>query len=73
MDTFLTTDAVIKLTGRRRKTKQIEALRTMGLPFWINAIGEPVVTIAAVEGRKEAPREKVWIMPRRNDGKKKHA
>lgn len=73
MDTFLTTDAVIKLTGRRRKTKQIEALRTMGLPFWINAIGEPVVTIAAVEGRKEGPREKAWIMPRRNDGKKKHA
>ena len=73
MDTFLTTDAVIKLTGRRRKSKQIEALRTMGLPFWVNAIGEPVVTIAAVEGRKEAPRETAWIMPRRNDGKKKHA
>jgi len=73
MDTFLTTEAVIKLTGRRRKSKQIEALRTMGLPFWINAIGEPVVTIAAVEGRKEAPREKTWVMPRRNDGKKKHA
>jgi len=73
MDTFLTTEAVIKLTGRRRKSKQIEALRTMGLPFWVNAIGEPVVTIAAVEGRKEAPREKTWVMPRRNDGKKKHA
>lgn len=38
MDTFLTTDAVIKLTGHRRKTKQIEALRTMGVPFWINAL-----------------------------------
>ncbi len=73
MDTFLTSDAVIKLTGRRRKSKQIEALRTMGLPFWVNAIGEPVVTIAAVEGRKEAPREKAWVMPRRNDAKKKHA
>ena len=73
MDTFLTTEAVIKLTGRRRKSKQIEALRTMNLPFWVNAIGEPVVTVAAVEGRKEAPREKVWVMPRRNDGKKKHS
>jgi hypothetical protein len=45
----------------------------MGLPFWVNAIGEPVVTIAAVEGRKDEPREKVWVMPRRNDGQKKHA
>lgn len=73
MDTFLTPDAMVRLTGRRRKTKQIETLKTMGLPFWVNAIGEPVVTIAAVEGRKEAPREKVWVMPRRNDGQKKHA
>lgn len=73
MDTFLTTEAVIKLTGRRRKSKQIEALRAMNLPFWVNAIGEPVVTIAAVEGRKEAPREKTWVMPRRNDGTKKHS
>ncbi|MGJ9420435.1 DUF4224 domain-containing protein [Massilia sp. CMS3.1] len=73
MDTFLTTDAVVRLTGRRRKSKQVEQLRQMGLPFWVNAIGEPVVTVAAVEGRKEAPREKVWVMPRRNDGQKKHA
>jgi hypothetical protein len=73
MDTFLTTEAVVKLTGRRRKSKQIEALRTMGLPFWVNAIGEPVVALAAIEGRKEAPREKVWVMPRRNDGQKKHS
>jgi len=73
MDTFLTTDAVVRLTGRRRKSKQVEQLRLMGLPFWVNAVGEPVVTVAAVEGRKEEPREKVWVMPRRNDGKKKHA
>ncbi len=73
MDTFLTADAVVRLTGRRRKSKQIEALRTMGLPFWVNAIGEPVIALAAVEGRKAAPEEKAWVMPRRSDGKKKHA
>jgi hypothetical protein len=73
MDTFLTTDAVVRLTGRRRKSKQIEALRQMGLPFWVNAIGEPVVALAAIEGRREPQREKVWVMPRRNDGQKKHA
>lgn len=73
MDTFLTTEAVVRLTGRRRKSKQIEALRTMGLPFWVNAIGEPVVAVAAIEGRREAPREKTWVMPRRSDGQKKHS
>ncbi|GGX99025.1 DUF4224 domain-containing protein [Massilia dura] len=73
MDTFLTPEALERLTGWRRKSKQIEQLRRMGLPFWINGIGAPVVTIAAVEGRKEAPRENTWVMPRRNDGKKKHS
>lgn len=73
METFLTTDAVVRLTGRRRKSKQIEALRTIGLPFWVNAIGEPVIAVAAVEGRKEAPQEKTWVMPKRNDGKTKHS
>lgn len=73
METFLNPDAVIQLTGRRRKSKQIEALQQMGLPFWVNAIGEPVVALAAIEGRKEAPREKVWVMPRRGDGQKKYA
>ncbi|WP_070281748.1 DUF4224 domain-containing protein [Janthinobacterium sp. MP5059B] len=72
--TFLSMDDIYALTGRKMKTKQIEALRKMGLPFWVNAIGRPVVTVAAVEGRKEAPREKTWVMPRINkNGPTKHA
>ncbi|MDN2707930.1 DUF4224 domain-containing protein [Janthinobacterium sp. SUN118] len=71
---FLSMDDICALTGRKMKTKQIEALRKMGLPFWVNAIGRPVVTVAAVEGRKEAPREKTWVMPRINkNGSTKHA
>lgn len=74
MSTFLSTDEICALTGRKMKTKQIEALRKMGLPFWVNAIGRPVVTVAAVEGRKEAPQEKTWVMPRINkNGPTKHA
>ena len=73
MSMFLSSQDITELTGRKTTSKQIEALLRMGLPFWVNAIGEPVVTIAAVEGRKEAPHEKVWVMPRRSDGKKKHA
>jgi hypothetical protein len=71
--TFLSTEAVAMLTGRRRKSKQVEALRMMGLPFWVNPIGQPIVTVAAVEGRREPSREKEWVMPRKKDGPKKHA
>jgi len=68
MSMFLTVQDLSELTGRKMKSKQIEALKKMGLPFWINAIGEPVVTVAAVEGRMEPQREKAWVMPRRNHG-----
>lgn len=51
---------------------QIEALRSMKLPFWVNPIGQPIVTVAAVEGRREEPREKEWVMPRvRHNAKKR--
>jgi hypothetical protein len=71
--TFLSVEAVATLTGRRRKSKQVEALRMMGLPFWVNPIGQPIVTVAAVEGRREPVREKEWVMPRKNNGQKKHS
>ena len=70
MSTFLTGDDVATLTGRKVKSKQIEALRAMGIAFWVNAIGRPVVTVAAVEGRKDAPPQKTWVMPRVNHGSK---
>lgn len=70
MSAFLSKDDVAVLTGRRVKSKQIEALRKMGIAFWVNAIGKPVVTVAAVEGRKEAPVQKTWVMPRVNHGAK---
>lgn len=49
---FLTQDQLVELTGRKVKSKQIEALRRMKLPFWVNAVGKPVVSVAAIEGRK---------------------
>jgi hypothetical protein len=51
---FLDDAAVRKLTGRAYKSRQIEWLRSEGIPFRVNATGHPVVTWAAVEGRKEA-------------------
>lgn len=53
-DMFLTKDEIAALTGRKIKSKQIEALRRMGLPFWVNANNAPVVARAAIEGRREA-------------------
>lgn len=50
---FLTPDELAELTGRKIKSKQIEALRRMGLPFHVNAVGKPVVSAAAIEGRKQ--------------------
>jgi hypothetical protein len=50
--TFLDDEELRVLTGRARKAWQIAALRTMGVPFLINACGKPVVTRIAIEGRQ---------------------
>ena len=68
--TFLSSEELKELTGRCTKTKQIEALRTMGLAFWVNPIGKPVVARVAIEGRRAEPAEKVWVMPRKAAPKK---
>ncbi len=57
---FLNAKELIDLTGRRIKSKQIEALRAMGLPFFINAIGKPVVSRSVIEGGKPVEPKKAW-------------
>lgn len=49
-DLFLTQEEVIRLTGRHRKSLQIAMLKQMLIPFRVNALGEPVITRAAVVG-----------------------
>jgi hypothetical protein len=63
--TFLTREEVAELTGRKRKSLQIEALRHMKIPFFVNPIGTPVVARVAVEGHPTAVavKPKVWVMP----------
>ena len=53
-DIFLTKDEIATLTARKLKRLQIEQLRKMGIPFWVNAVGGPVVARAAIEGRSDA-------------------
>jgi len=50
-DTFLSSYELVVLTGRKVKSKQIEALRRMGVSFFVNALGRPVVARSVVEGR----------------------
>jgi hypothetical protein len=52
MDEAFLTDAEVKrLAGCRHRTEQIAALRQMGIPFWVNAAGRPIVVRAIIEGR----------------------
>lgn len=50
-DMFLSPVELVVLTGRKVKSKQVEALRRMGVPFFINACGRAVVARAAIDGR----------------------
>ncbi|MDI9683244.1 DUF4224 domain-containing protein [Burkholderia cenocepacia] len=48
---FLSPIELVVLTGRKIKSKQIAALRCMGVPFFVNACGRAVVARSAIEGR----------------------
>lgn len=63
--TFLTDAEVVQLTGRKQRGTQIEALRTMGIAFFVNALGKPIVARAVIEGRaNQAPTPKTAWQPR---------
>jgi hypothetical protein len=64
-DTFLSKKDVRVLTDRAQKALQIDALKQMGVPFFVNASGWPVVARTAVEGRSNMPAaeapKKGWV------------
>lgn len=60
MDLFLSPPELAVLTGRKVKSKQVDALRKMGIAFFVNAAGKPVVTRSAVEGGKEIVVRASW-------------
>jgi len=57
---FLTPQELETLTGFSHKASQIAQLRRMGIPFFINGSGRPVVTRAAVEGQREHSQPITW-------------
>jgi len=63
--TFLEQTEIYELTGRKLKSLQVAALKNMGIPFFINAIGRPVVSRKVIEGRATAapPEKSPWVPP----------
>lgn len=57
---FLTPEELALLTGFHRKARQIEQLRRMGIAFYINGCGRPIVTRNSVEGRAESASPGGW-------------
>jgi hypothetical protein len=64
MSTFLSADELVALTGRKRKTHQIEALRQQGIPFYVSAVGRPVVVRDVLTGATTAALAKPAWSPR---------
>jgi hypothetical protein len=58
--TFLNPDEVALLTGFRRKGRQVEQLRRMGIAFYINGCGRPVVARTSIEERTERAPPSGW-------------
>lgn len=64
MSTFLSADELVALTGRKRKGHQIEALRQQGIPFYVNAVGRPVVVRTVLTGAAPAAQDRPEWRPR---------
>lgn len=60
MTTFLDDGEIKTLTGKSQKSKQVEQLRKMGVPFHVNAAGRPVVARVNVEGGRQQVVKQAW-------------
>lgn len=67
MSLFLTPDDIAELTGirtgkagRSREQRQIDTLRRMKIPHYVNAAGRPIVARAVIEGGKPADVPQAW-------------
>jgi hypothetical protein len=60
---FLEPEELRVLTGKAQKVKQVEQLRRMGLPFYVNAAGHPVVARAVIEGASRQEQSAAIVKP----------
>lgn len=65
---FLTDEEMIRLTGRKARRLQVEQLRKMGVPFYLNAASIPIVARVTIEGHPTDTKkpEPVWELDLRN-------
>lgn len=65
MSTFLAADDLVTLTGFKSKARQIDALRQMGIAFWVNPAGRAVVATSVIEGRGKVAvvPKAAWVPP----------
>lgn len=64
MSEFMEPEDIVKLTGRTQRAMQIRALKKMGVAFFVNDIGRPVVLWDVVKGKQNAnvaPAKKPWV------------
>ena len=52
MSIFLDQSDVAILTGKKLKSQQVDVLRRMGILFYVNASGRPVVPRSSIEGKE---------------------
>ena len=58
---FLSDAELRELTSFAQKAKQVAELRRLGIAFWLNASGRPIVARATIEGGKATPPQaKTW-------------
>lgn len=57
---FLSQEDVAILTGRKIKSRQVEQLRNMGIAFYVNASGRPVVPRSSIEGTRHEQINRPW-------------
>lgn len=60
MSLFLAQTDLVQLTGYARKAKQCAQLSIMNIPYRINVRGEPLVTVAYINGLKAESVKASW-------------
>lgn len=60
MNPFLEREHVERLTGYKMASYQLAWCKRNGIAAWLNAAGEVIVPLAAIEGRKAANDDRAW-------------
>lgn len=57
---FLTVEDIERLTGYKRKREQCAELTRQGVPYRVNARGEPIVAESFINGTKKVAETPTW-------------